>query len=101
MLTGSAAVSRAVYIGMAGVWGVVAIAVGLRAMLDWPFTRTGVSGRVGLLCGLGFIAVGMFMSSVVADQLFPRAHRRFTAVVELVPWIAFTLTLIGGLLWAL
>lgn len=99
MRSGSPVLSRAVFIAVSAAWGIVAIAVGLLAMLEWP-TTLGLPQRWGQLCGFALLAVGQFMSAIVADQFFPNASRLVTGAIELAPWVALVVMMvIGGLLW--
>ncbi|MCC6319916.1 MAG: hypothetical protein IT438_00585 [Phycisphaerales bacterium] len=70
--------------------------IGLLAVLEWP-ARFQVAGRWLPLLGLGLLAVGQFMSAMVADRLFPGADRRLTGVLELAPWAVLAAIVIGGL----
>ena len=96
MQSGSAALSRAVFVGVVAAWSVVAISVGLLAVLDWPH-KFRIPGRLVPIIGLSLVAVGQFMSAMVADQLFPRAHKRVTGFFELAPWVVLAIIVIGGL----
>ncbi|MFN7021449.1 MAG: hypothetical protein ACK4WH_09000 [Phycisphaerales bacterium] len=92
----SAVVSRSVFVAVASAWSVVAVAIGLLSLLEWP-RKFAIEGRWLPIIGLGLLVVGQFMSALVADQLFPAAHRRLTAIFELGPWLLLAAFVIGGL----
>lgn len=92
----SAIVSRAVFVAVASAWSVVAVTIGLLALLEWP-RKFAIEGRWLPIIGLVLLAVGQFMSALVADQFFPGAHRRLTGAFELGPWLLLAAFVIGGL----
>lgn len=96
MQSGSAVVSRAVFVGVAAAWSVVAVTIGLLATFDWP-GQFGIRGRLLPIAGLVLVAMGQFMSAMAADQLFPGAHKRVTGVFEIAPWVVLAVIIIGGL----
>lgn len=98
MRISSPILSRTVFVCVLAGWALVAILMGLMAIFEWP-AKVGLSSRWGLVLGVALVGVGQFMSAMVADLLFPSAHRGVTGAMEIAPWLAVAAVVVGGILW--